>query len=206
MPVTNGLNLVHTDRLWYEQIDPDIKWPNLAGPLDLGPRTFESRSRTKLNQPNPINRVVHVEKIVPKSTEPKIWNLPFFLRAYSKTSDLHTIIISFLHFFSSTLTGSKRVLSCFRKIAEIHEKSINMILYDVFNEIGDMAFGKFLHEWWFTYDSIVLSLLEWKNDLLSIDAKLPTLKAQIKILVISLPRTVAAFEADPAGHFFHSRD
>ena len=163
MPVTNELNLVHTDRLWYEQIDPDIKWPNLAGPLDLGPRTFESRSRTKLNQPNPINRVEHVEKIVPKSTKPKIWNLPFFLRAYSKTSDLHTIIISFLHFFSSTLTGSKRVLSCFRKIAEIHEKSINMILYDVFNEIGDMAFGKFLHEWWFTYDSIVLSLLEWKK-------------------------------------------
>jgi len=41
----------------------------------------------------------------------------------------------------------------------------------------------------------------WKNDLLSIDAKLPTLKVQIKILVTSLPRAVTAFEAGPAGHF-----
>ena len=54
--------------------------------------------------------------------------------------------------------------------------------------------------------TIVLSHLQWTNNLLSIDAKLPTLKAQIKILVTSLPKTVAAFEADPAGHFFHSRD
>ena len=50
--------------------------------------------------------------------------------------------------------------------------------------------------------TIVLSHLQWTNNLLSIDAKLPTLNAQIKILVTSLLRTVTAFEAEPAGHFF----
>ena len=64
-----------------------------------------------------------------------------------------------------------------------------------------MPIGRYFHEWPFTYDSIVLSHLMWENDLLSKDAKLPTLKAQIKILVISLPRAVTVFEAAPAGHF-----
>ena len=46
----------------------------------------------------------------------------------------------------------------------------------------------------------VLSHVSWKNDLLSKDPKLPTLKAQIQMLVTSLPRTVTAFE--PGRSFF----
>ena len=46
----------------------------------------------------------------------------------------------------------------------------------------------------------VLSHVSWKNDLLSKDPKLPTLKAQIQMLVTSLPKTVTAFE--PGRSFF----
>ena len=41
---------------------------------------------------------------------------------------------------------------------------------------------------------------ELKNDLLSRDPKLPTLKAQILMLVTSLPKTMTAFE--PGRSFF----
>ena len=55
-----------------------------------------------------------------------------------------------------------------------------VILSDVFRGIGHMPIGRYLHEWPFTYDSIVLSHMKLKNGLLSTDAKLPTLKVQIK--------------------------
>ena len=46
----------------------------------------------------------------------------------------------------------------------------------------------------------ILSHVSRKNDLLSKDPKLPTLKAQIEMLVTSLPKTVTAFE--PGRSFF----
>ena len=94
----------------------------------------------------------------------------------------------------------KRVFSCFWKIAEIPEKSIKIFFYVVFRGIGHMPIGRYLHAWLFTYDSIVLSHVSSKNDLLSKDAKLPTLTPQIEILVTSLPRTVTAFKAGPRFH------
>merc|ERR1711917_203609 len=60
-----------------------------------------------------------------------------------------------------------------------------------------MPLGRFLHEWPFTLCPYSLYL---KNDLLSKDPKLPTLKAQIQMLVTSLPKTVTAFE--PGRSFF----
>jgi len=51
--------------------------------------------------------------------------------------------------------------------------------------------------------SPAVSHVSWKNDLLSNDPKLPTFKAQIQMLVTSLPKTVTAFE--PGRSFFQQR-
>ena len=85
----------------------------------------------------------------------------FFVRVSSFLSLF--CIFSLFEPFNGSIIGFSAV---FDKSLKIHEKSIKIIKYVVFREIGHMPIGRHLHEWPFIYESIVLSHVSWKNDLL----------------------------------------
>ena len=102
-------------------------------------------------------------QLLPKPTKPDIWNLPFFLRKYSKTCDLRTILISFCIVSLVLRRANKRVFSCSSKNRWNPRKNRSKLFcmtYFVESVVCRLA-GSCMSG----HLPAVLTDLSWKNDL-----------------------------------------